>query len=42
MSRPEEDVNCVENTQKSESPSDRVDHDFLASLGELEEHGSEE
>jgi hypothetical protein len=39
---PEEDVNCVEDAQKSKPPSDRIDNNLLSSCGELEKHGSEE
>jgi len=42
MPRPKEDVDSVEYTQKSESPSDRVDHNFFSSFGELEKHGTEQ
>ena len=41
MSRPEEDVNTVEDTEKSEAPVDRVHDNFFSSSSELEDDGTE-
>ena len=42
VSRPEKDIDRVEEAKEGESPVDRVDDDVLASGRELEDHRAEE
>ncbi len=42
MSRPEEDINAVEQSKEGESPVNRIDDDFFSSGRELEDDRTEE